>query len=179
MPKKDLTLKSKFLVYLLALGDAVSVFFPTPREFRRRAYWNKYFDGYPQFKNTLYYLYKKGYIQWEDKNNKRFVKLTAQGELEALLAKARVREIPKIWDGKWRLIVYDFPEASNLARNQFRLLLRQNGFIKLQHSVFISPYPLNREAISFLKEKKLQEYIRIMKIEEIDDDKDLKKLFNL
>ncbi len=177
--KKQLDLKSKFLVYLLALGDAVSVLFPTPREFRRRAYWGKYFDGYPQFKNTLYYLYKKGYIEYEDKDHKRFVKLTQNGELEALLAKARLGQKQQVWDGKWRIIMYDIPEASKDKRHHFRWLLKQNNFYKLQASVFISPYALNREALQYLKEKHLYHYVRILKVEEIDDDADLRKHFRL
>ncbi len=179
MAKKKLTLSSHILVLLLSFGNTLSVFFPTPSEFRRRAYWGKYFDGYPQFKKTLYYLYEKGYIKWEDKENKRFIKLTNKGELEALLQKARCSTKPKHWDGKWRLIIYDFPEESKLKRHQFRYLLKQNDFYKLQQSVFVSPYPLNREAIQYLQDTHLNEFIRIMKVEEIDDDKDLKKHFEL
>ena len=49
----------------------------------------------------------------------------------------------------------------------------------MQQSVYVSPYPLNRAAVSYLEETKLIGYIRILKVEEIDNDKDLKKHFGL
>ena len=115
----------------------------------------------------------------EDKNSKRFIKLTQNGQIEALLAKAKLVQKPKIWDGKWRLIVFDIPESSREKRDLLRMLLKKNNFYKLQASVFISPYPLNREAIQYLRETKLNEFIRILKVEEIDDDRDLKRHFGL
>ena len=33
----------------------------------------------------------------------------AEGELEVLLAKVRAPK-PKVWDGKWRVLVFDIPE---------------------------------------------------------------------
>ena len=64
-------------------------------------------------------------------------------------------------------------------RNLFRSLLYKNGFLKLQHSVYISPYPFNREAVKYLKKTGLISFIRMLKVEEMDDDKDLKKKFDL
>ena len=95
-----------------------------------------------------------------------------------MLLKARVTKSEK-WDGKWRVLVFDIPEAFHLERDRFRLLLKQNNFVKLQASVFISPYSLSREAIIYLKEANLMPFVRIMKVEEMDDDKDLKKRFKL
>ena len=42
-------------------------------------------------------------------------------------------------------------KASKPQRHLFRKLLRKNGFYKLQASVFISPYSLNREALEYLR----------------------------
>jgi hypothetical protein len=49
----------------------------------------------------------------------------------------------------------------------------------LQDSVYANPYPLNREAVKYLEETGLSEYIRIIKVEEMDNDRDLKKKFGL
>jgi hypothetical protein len=38
---------------------------------------------------------------------------------------------------------------------------------------------MNREAIGYLKEAKLMDYIRILRVDEIDDDSDIKQKFNL
>ncbi len=45
--------------------------------------------------------------------------------------------------------------------------------------MFINPYSLNREAVSYLKESGLMDYIRILKVEEMDNDLDLQKKFKL
>jgi len=176
MAKKDFTLSSKILMSLLMLGD---ILFIPPREFKRRGFRGEPYGNFYKSRALVYYLAKKGFIKIVNKDNDRFIRLTKNGELEALLAKARLFNQPKKWDGKWRLIIFDIPEDSRGKRNFFRKLLKQNSFYKLQASVFISPYPLNREAIKYLKETKLYQYIRILKVEEIDDDKDLKKHFGL
>lgn len=178
MHKKKLTLTSQLLIGLMATTDAVSLFLPSPRELKRRAYYGDW-KNYNSWKNTIYYLQRKGLIKFEDKNNKKFIKLTKHGRLEALVAKAFAAEQKEPWDGRWRVVMFDIPEESRDKRDTLRFLLKKKGFIKLQDSVLIYPYPLNREVISYLKETKLINYIRIMKVEEMDDDKDLKKRFNL
>jgi len=57
--------------------------------------------------------------------------------------------------------------------------LKREGFVKFQNSVFISPNKLNRDAIEYLKETKLIGFIRILRIDEIDDDRELRKVFNI
>ncbi len=173
MPKKDLTFTSKLLVYLAAAED-ILVPIMNPYEMRRRVL----FGSRGSYQRTLYKWVKRGWIQFVDKDAQRFIKLTKKGELQALLAKAKL-PIPMRWDGKWRMIIFDIPEATKDRRNLLRSLLKNNGYVKLQASVYINPYPLNREAVSYLKQTGLMDYIRIIKVEEMDDDKDLRKKFGL
>ena len=161
---------------LLAAGD---MFLVTPQELKRRAFAGQILGNGKSATNAAYYLAQKGLIKYVDKNNERFVKLTRKGQLEALLSKARLQGEKQKWDGKWRVIIFDIPEDSRDKRDFFRSLLKKNNFKRLQASVFISPYPLCREAILYLKETKLIEYIRILKVEEIDDDTQIKKKFGL
>jgi len=178
MAKKELTKTSKILLWMCAGLELVGDLIITPRELRRRAMRGNLFKSTENVDSFLHYLIRNGYIRYVDKNNERFVKITKKGELKILMSKAGVTKAAK-WDGKWRLIVFDIPEESREIRNRFRALLKQYGFKMLQASVFICPYPLNREAIAYLKETDLINYIRMLKIEEIDDDRDLKKKFSL
>jgi CRISPR-associated endonuclease Cas2 len=123
-------------------------------------------------------LEKSGSISFTQKNSQRFIKITSKGELELLIEKAKLPKKNQ-WDGKWRLILFDIPVASNNKRDKLRKLLKANNFYMLQASVFISPYPLNREAISYLRSTGLIGYIRILRVDEIDEEKDLKKHFKL
>ncbi len=161
---------------LVAAGD---LFFVPPSVLRKRLWQGKPLGDHKDFYQIVYYLAKKGLIQYVDKNNERFMKLTKKGQLEALLAKARIPQKPQKWDGKWRLIIFDIPERSQTKRDLFRWLLKKNGFMLVQQSVYINPYPLNREAVEYLKKTGLMQFIRIMKVEEIDSDIDLRKRFKL
>lgn len=172
--KRQTTKVSSTLMYLMAAESLLIDALRPPHEWLKRQ--NGWDDG--ASRSLFYYLIKKGLISVEARANKKIVKLTQKGELEALLAKSKLPRKEK-WDGKWRLIIFDIPEAARKARNKLRALLKENSYIKLQASVFISPHPLNREAINYLKQTGLIEYIRILKVEEIDDDKDLRKHYKL
>ncbi len=149
--------------------------FMTSGNFKRKFLYNMPYNNY---RKTVYYLVQKGLIKFKEDAGSRFTILTSKGQLEALLERAKLPVAEK-WDGKWRLIIFDIPEDTKAERNKLRRLLKINNFFKLQASVYINPYPLNREAIKYLQETKLIEYIRIIKVEEMDDDKALKKHFGL
>jgi len=127
-----------------------------------------------QYRDSIRGLRSRGYITLQKKHNGEFLKLTQKGALRVLLEKAKVKKIGR-WDGKWRVLIFDIPEDFHLARDNFRKLLKQNSFVKLQAGVFISPYPLSRDAVTYLQKVNLYPFIRIMKVEEMDNDKDLRK----
>ena len=174
MPKKDLTLTSKIVISLHSAEDLILPWI-SPKEFSRRVW---YGGDYDSFKAIMRRLQKRGLVKYINFKENRFIKLTKKGELEALLHKARLPQSGP-WDGKWRLIIFDIPEEANVKRDQFRRILKANYFFKLQASVFISPHPLNREAITYLKQTGLIGYVRILRVDEIDEDVELKKHFNL
>lgn len=177
MPKKTLTATSKFLGYLLAIGGIVEQGLLYPKDIRKMGITGQW-KSPSAMTSAMYALIKNGYIKYENKNTKRFIKITKKGELEALFAKA-ILPIAQKWDGKWRLVIFDIPEETREKRDQLRFLLKKNNFKMLQASVFISPYALNREALIYLKQTGLIDYIRILKVEDMDNDKVLKKLFGL
>ena len=174
MAKKELTFTSKLI---LAIHQAEDMAMPwiLPREWRKRVFLGGDYDSY---RAIMYRLEKRGLLKFIKYKDSRFVQLTAKGQLEALFIKAKLPFREK-WDGKWRLIVFDIPEEARLRRDQFRKLLKINQFKKLQQSVFISPYPLSREAIEYLEQSKLIENIRIMRVDEMDNDAELRQSFGL
>lgn len=175
MPKKQNTLVSDLLAILGEATDMLPLPLETPHRYIRRL---RSMDprGYRRFISYA----KEQKLVTVSKNNlgQKFIALTAKGELELLMQKAGV-EVQELWDGKWRLLIFDIPENARHKRDQLRLLLRKYNFYKLQASVFISPYSFNREAIRYLNETGLGSYIRILKVEEVDDDADLCTHFDL
>jgi len=179
MAKRKLTVTAQILLYLFTAVDML------PRPFESKmGYYKRLFSGkvpYRTFASALNSLERRGIIKiYQDSAGDKFVKLTHKGQLETLLIKATQGiSSDQKWDGKWRLIIFDIPEDARDKRDEFRWLLKRNNFKMLQASVFVNPYPLNREAVRYLQEARLMSYIRILKVEEMDNDKDLKKHFGL
>jgi DNA-binding transcriptional regulator PaaX len=176
--KKELTKLSKTLLLAYAGVSALGTFLMSPYEYRRRSMRGDLFKSRQNYDNFLNYLIRRGYIKFVNKENEKFLKITQKGELTTLLARSRVQKSER-WDGKWRLIIFDIPEESRVSRNYFRRLLKDYGYKQLQASVFISPHPLNNDAVIFLKQSGLIGFIRFLKVDEIDDDSILRKSFNL
>ncbi len=131
-----------------------------------------------QLTRTIRRLEKQGWITHERTETKRIYKLTAQGELEALLAKVTIAKPSETWDGKWRLLMFDIPEGARDVRKRLRLTLRNMNFYCLQASIYISPWPMSREVIRLLKASKLMRYIRLARAD-FDDDSDLRRIFKI
>ena len=53
--------------------------------------------------------------------------------------------IPRVWDEKWRLVLFDIPETHRNSRKAFSAKLRDLGFYKLQRSAWIHPYECAKE----------------------------------
>lgn len=85
------------------------------------------------------------------------------------------------WDGYWRVVIFDIPEKMRSKRNQFRSLLKRKGFVKLQNSVFVSPYA-NFNMLGLVRsELKIDKYVNflISKSASTDDDSRLRRVFDL
>ncbi|MFZ1720413.1 MAG: hypothetical protein WAU28_03620 [Candidatus Moraniibacteriota bacterium] len=54
-------------------------------------------------------------------------------------------KMPRKWDKKWRVVIFDIPEKDRVFRGILREHLHEIGFFKLQQSVFVHPYPCERQ----------------------------------
>ena len=175
MSKKYGTFTSELLT---AIGEATG-FFSWPLE-GTRGWVAKQMRRKKYVYDTIHRLKKEGLVKEITKNGKKFIELTKKGQIETLLLKAHENinhSLP--WDGKWRMVIFDIPEDAKDKRDKLRRLLKQHKFFGIQASVFINPYPLNRGAIAYLKESGLINFIRLARIDELDDDIDLRKKFKL
>lgn len=85
-----------------------------------------------------------------EENNKTQIVITDKGKKKLLEYDFENIEIKaKKPDGKWRLIIFDIPEANKRSRDAFRRKLLQLNCIRLQDSVFASAYPIQQE-VDFL-----------------------------
>jgi phenylacetic acid degradation operon negative regulatory protein len=71
-------------------------------------------------------------------------RLSERGRLLALGGRDPAVQWARRWDGRWRMVLFDLPEAKAAARVKLRRFLRDSGFGYLQNSAWISPDPLSR-----------------------------------
>lgn len=90
-------------------------------------------------------IYK--YVQVDNKK----ISLTNKGRARRLsykLKNLRLKQSKK-WDGKWRMVLFDIPEAKKKIRDALRRKLKEIGFLEFQKSVFVFPYAC-RDEINFI-----------------------------
>ncbi|HBI17177.1 MAG: Transcriptional regulator, PaaX family [Candidatus Moranbacteria bacterium GW2011_GWF2_34_56] len=107
--------------------------------------------------------------------------LTKEGKRQAKLWSLINRSInfkkPKLWDKKWRIVIFDIPEKDRTFRDILRSHLRELNFKKLQHSVFVSPYPFEKVILDLVELYSAKKYVRIITATKIDNEKKIKKYF--
>ena len=87
---------------------------------------------------------------------------------------------PAFWDGKWRVLVFDMNERRRRTRDQLRRLLQGAGFVRIQDSVWVYPYPCD-EFISLVRAhlKSGVGELRYFVAEALESDKSLREHFRL
>ena len=115
------------------------------------------------------------------KNSEGFLKLTEKGEEK--LRKYELSDyelvVPRIWDKKWRVLIFDIPEYRKSLRDKVRATLMSIGFVRVQDSVWIFPYDC-AELVALLKaDFKIGKDLLYMVVQSIENDRDIRECFNL
>lgn len=109
-----------------------------------------------------------------------FYKITKKGVIFFLrYRKLNKQDDTRKWDGKWRLISFDVPTKNNKERNILRRALQENNFYQLHQSAWIAPHEMTKEFWRFVVLNGLNKYCKIMLIEVLDGDEEIKKHFKL
>lgn len=105
--------------------------------------------------------------------------LTIEGRIRIIKKIIKEKKDAKQWDKKWRAVIFDVPEINRRHRTFLRAELKWMGFVELQHSIWISPYHIERELKCLLElwRRDFTGDIRILKIDEITDDERFQKFF--
>jgi CRISPR-associated endonuclease Cas2 len=115
------------------------------------------------FQVTLHRLRKRGLIK---KENNKF-----QLSFAGLKLFKEIKNNNKIWDGKWRIAMFDIPEKFRRERNWLRRELYNLGYKLFQKSVFIGKWTLSESFYKEIKEKEINKYINLITVGELDDER--------
>lgn len=108
--------------------------------------------------------------------------LTKKGHahIERILMREYKIPEPVRWDGKWRVLIFDIREQRRQVRFRLRALLQGAGFVRLQDSVWVYPYPCD-EFVALVRAHLASGVgeLRSLVAEALESDRALRDHFNL
>lgn len=184
-PKSEIV---KDIILWLAVGGAVVLVASSPSFGASAARsFQKWLKKRKQYKNkkvydAFYQLRKQGCVAFERKGHQIFIQLTTEGRKKAGRLQIDSLKIskPKKWDGKFRLVIFDIVQLKSFYRNAFRGKLQALGFLPLQKSVWIHPYPCKDEVDTLRDFFGLTtKEVCLVTVEQIENARSLKEKFQL
>lgn len=166
---------------LLELGEIFPQPLEAPYAYRRRL------EGWPKeypihrVRQEIKRMKDRGWIEESERQGKKFLKLTKKGKLQVFYRKLQdIDQLSqKVWDGKWRLAIFDIPEKGRRERDIIRGILKTVGFYQLQKSVYVYPFEIPGEVTTYLRESGLLVFIRFARVDRMDDVGDLMRYFKI
>lgn len=160
-----------FITVAVAMPNAVQIFkYFNPQGARDRA----------RIKNSVTRLEQAGFIERKDGKGGVFM-LTENGREKAMrYAIAEMKILSQMtWDKKWRLIMLDIPEEKKQARRAINFALKKLGCVQYQKSVFVTPFPCEKE-IDFVGECfGVRDHIRTIVAIGVENSESLRKVFKV
>ncbi len=169
------TLSNIVVAYASHPGKDASSLYRAIRKFKKLQEISK-----SSLRDSLSYSLEKGYVRLKKRGNITRAELTDSGKKR--LEKEEINSIPpkqKVWDKKWRIVIFDIPELHKSSRDGFAKSLKLIGFTQIQKSVFAFPYPCQKELGVLVKFHDVEKYTTVIIAESIDDSGKLKKLYSL
>lgn len=127
-------------------------------------------------------LNKNKIIIIKEKNGKFEVMLTEKGKkvVKEILFDDMKIDKQKVWDKKWRIVIFDIPEKrGRRGRDAIRAKLQSLGFYQMQKSVWAYPYPCEKEVQLICEIYEINPFVNIITADKMHNDDNLRKYFKL
>ncbi len=134
-----------------------------------------------QAKTALSRLASKRHVIFVEKNGARYARITEAGKRALILEshKFGLLAVPRRWDKRWRIIIFDIPEKRRTVRDKLRMFMQSCGFYRLQDSVWVYPHDCE-DLIALLKaDLKIGAAALYLIVEQVENDKHLRHHFNV
>ncbi|MCX6757942.1 MAG: hypothetical protein NTZ44_03635 [Candidatus Nomurabacteria bacterium] len=121
---------------------------------------------------SLKNLREAGLVEHISSGQNDYARLTKEGKkkMHSLKLDSDTTLVSSSWDGFWRIILLDLPEARKSERESLRYLLKKAGFVCLKNSAWISPYPFEHLFINIKKDLGLTTEMMIIVTQFVDDE---------
>lgn len=180
---------TKDILLILAVAGIFTIAATSPyflvniaRGFIKYKKYNKRYNNVDEssLARSLAGLNKNKIIILKREKYKFIVKLTEKGKKIVKEIQFENMEIEKqqMWDKKWRIVIFDIPEYKKRhMRDAMRQKLQMIGFYQLQKSVWIHPYPCEKEIQLICEFFEINPFVNIITAEKIYNDDILIKHF--
>jgi DNA-binding transcriptional regulator PaaX len=113
-----------------------------------------------------------GFIEQVSSGQSKYARLTKEGKKKAYSQKldGDGSIVGTSWDGYWRIVILDIPEARKSEREALRYLLKKAGFVCVKNSVWVSMLPFENLFINIKKDLNLTTEMMIIVTEKIDKE---------
>lgn len=121
---------------------------------------------------SLKNLREAGLVEHISSGQNDYARLTKEGKkkMHSLKLDSDTTLVNTSWDGFWRIILLDLPEARKSERESLRYLLKKAGFVCLKNSAWISPFPFEHLFINIKKDLGLTTEMMIVVTQFVDDE---------
>lgn len=177
---------AKFILAFLALGTVAFAGAVAPgiisasKSFRRSKKYSK-----QQIQSTIHLLKQRKFVEIIQEGGEQFrVQLTNKGQnrVKEFCFEALEIKKPKIWDKKWRVLIFDIPTKPKIyhqAREALRNKIKDLGFYQMQKSTWVYPYECEDKILFVAELFQVQKHIEILTVEKLLHEDKLKKEFDL
>lgn len=132
-----------------------------------------------EYRRLLRYMRQQGLVENQSVDYAHGLALTDAGRKRA--EKAAIDQLtvplPKRWDGSWRIVFFDIPEALKTKRDYFSRRLQELGMQQLQRSVWVHPYPCRQEVEAIAVGYEVERYVTYIETAYIDASEQLQARF--
>ena len=181
--KVDQFPRAKIILQILAAGGMIGLAAVSPGAplayFSMVKLWKSF--NRTRLKETIYRFKKQRFITLKEKNDQLIVEITTKGWQKILTYKLEDIKIPepKVWDKKWRLIIFDISNKKRINRDVFQKKIKSLGFYQLQESIYVYPFKCF-DHIEFLRQIfGIGIEVKYILAEKIEDDECLRNHFRV
>ncbi len=138
-------------------------------------------DPKQRLRETLSRLKRRGLVAFEERDGKRYPRLTNKGfeRAERLSREGLSIKKPVRWDRRWRIVIFDISQKQRAQRDRVRDILKRLGFYRLQNSVWAHPYDCE-EIVALLKlDMRIRREVLYIIADAIEYDRPLREHFGL
>jgi len=159
---------------LLSIFDLALPFFESSNIYRASA--RKFRDemnfGRENYVEKIKYLKRHGLIETFVEGKDKYYEVTPMGLSRINSFKSDITKIerPELWDGKWRVVLFDIIEKHKIERDTLRNKLIKIGFQQIQKSIYVYPFDCAKEVIIISSQLNISDNVLIMISEIIQNE---------